>query len=185
MAGDVPARCGALDIVFVVERSLDVHGKMHAVADELAGQLADALPGWSIQFLHVSSFIGTIPPSCQFACLDSGVCEVYPETSCEQLSACDWTRGAGAVWKNYKIRCFEQPRRWVDADLDNAGEIIECLWTSGAEHGERDSIGSLLAAVDPGLTADDGCNTGFLREDAWLLPMMVFARVPCASRLTE
>ena len=80
---DVPARCNALDLLFVVERTPDVHVKMNAVASELAGQLTDALPGWSIRFLHVSSSLGTIPLICEDPCQETGECDVLGATPCD------------------------------------------------------------------------------------------------------
>ena len=171
---DLPPYCGALDIVFTVEQTSNAQIEMaYHVADELPAAIDARLPGWNVHYLHVPGVSPAYAPECEQGCLQDGFCPESPLLECEKLGPCDWVTGAGLLWRSLDEQCIPGPRRWVDADEEDAAAIIHCLWKSGTNSGVWGALQPTLAAVSPELTGPDGCNAGFLRDDAWLLPILV------------
>ncbi len=172
---DLPAYCGALDIVLVVEQSGPTWTEMaYHVAYELPAAIEERLPGWSVHYLHVPGTSPAYEPDCEQGCLEDGFCGApSPEFPCELLGPCDWVTGAGMMWRSLVEKCIEGPRRWVDAGEEDASAIMHCMWKGGENSGSWGALQPTLASVSPALTGPDGCNAGFLREDAWLLPVML------------
>ncbi len=182
---ELPPYCGALDVVLVIERTPLTQLEMWDASYEITEGIAARLPGWNVRYLHVVGATSTLPLQCEPTCLDNNTCPIAPELPCAEFTACDWKSGAGMVWRSYETQCLDQPRRWVDADLDDAGELSHCLWSTGAQHGPLSALGPLLDAVSPELISDDGCNAGFVREDAWLLPVFVSHGYPAIEGTPE
>ncbi len=170
--------CGQLDVLIVVERSFWTSSLFDSSLESMLGGLAERLDGWSIHVMVVDGRVGSLEVACEEECQD-GDCEfAWSEFPCDETGACDWTRGAGLVWASAPTRCLDQ-QRWVDADDVDAVERIRCLFESATGAGTLDSIASLLAAVSPPLV--EGCNAGFLREDAWLMPVIASHGYPVAA----
>lgn len=172
--------CGRLDLLFVVERSFTTSARMHADAPAIFDALESALPGWSVQIIAVEGRVGTIPGFCEEACVDGECEESWEPVKCSELSACDWTRGAGMVWDGPATRCIDGPHRWVDPSTPSALDDFRCLWGSATGAGDIDTITSLLEAVSIPNTAIGGCNAEFLRDDAFLVPVIVTHGRPTA-----
>ncbi|MCA9719190.1 MAG: hypothetical protein KC468_31265 [Myxococcales bacterium] len=178
----LPPGCGQLDVVFVVERSFTTSPRMFADAASIFAGLEKAVPGWSVHVMAVEGRVGTIPGFCEDACAQDGTCdEAWEPVSCDALHACDWTRGAGMVWDGPAQRCVAGERRWLDLADPLALDQFRCLWSGATGAGEIDTITSLLEATSSALTqTPDGCNEGFLRSDAFLVPVLVSHGYPTA-----
>lgn len=171
---NLPRSCGALDIVLTVEQTIDAKIEVaYNVAYDLPAGIEERLPGWSVHYLQVPGVSPAYAPHCEQGCLEDGFCEASPGFPCELLGPCDWVTGAGLMWRALDEKCIEGPQRWIDAAEDDASEIMHCMWKSGLNSGSWGALGPALASVSPTLTKPDGCNAGFLREDAWLLPVIV------------
>ncbi len=171
---DLPPYCGALDIVLVVEQSPTTRIEMaYHVADELPAAIESLLPGWSLHYLQVPGTSPAVTPDCEDGCLEDGLCPSYPDLKCDLLGPCEWVTGAGLLWRSTSEQCVPGPRRWVDAAEDDVGAIMHCLWKGGTNSGSWGALAPTLASVSPELTGPDDCNAGFLREDAWLVPVII------------
>ena len=179
---ELPDACGALDLVFVVERSDTTAIRMYNDLDQLMLDVAAALPGWSIRYLFVEGRVGTIPLFCEDACANFGECdEAWADVVCDQLDACDWRRGAGLRWDSADERCITGEPRWLDGDDPDLVDEAQCLWKTSSGAGELDTISSLLTSVSADLIGPDGCNGGFLRDEAFLAPVIVSHGYPSAA----
>lgn len=179
---DLPDACGALDLVFVVERSNTTTVRMYNDIKQLVLDVAASLPDWSIHYLFVEGRVGTIPIFCEGACEQTGECEeAWDDVACDQLEECDWYRGAGLRWDSADDRCLTKEPRWLDGGDPNLVDEARCLWKTNSGAGEIDTIASLLASVSPAHTIPGGCNSGFLRENAFLVPVIVSHGYPNAS----
>lgn len=180
---DLSPACGQLDVLLVVERSFWTSSIFDASLESILGGLAERLDGWSIHVMVVAGRVGSLELACESACQLDGHCEdAWSEFPCEETATCDWTRGAGLVWDSAATRCLDE-QRWVDADDPEAIERMRCLFESGTSAGELDSIGSLLASVSP--VVSEECNAGFLRDDAWLMPVIAAHGYPSSSGSPE
>ena len=178
---DVPEACGALDVLFVLERAPTTSSQMYWAAPELVPALAELLPGWSLRFMYVLGQTGPIPLQCEEACELTADCEPTVSLECDQLTACDWTRGAGLVWRSPNTRCLPDDQRWIEGTDPDFVEFTRCVWDATGGSGTRETMNSLLGAVSPAMQGSDGCNEGFLREDAWLLPILASFGSPKAE----
>ncbi len=170
---DLPPYCGALDIVLTVEQTSPTRTQMaYHVAYELPAAIEQRLPGWSVHYLHVPGVSPAFGTTCT-DCLEDGACAQYPDFPCENFGPCEWETGAGLMWRAIDEKCIAGPRRYVDAAVDDASSIMHCMWKGGLNSGSWGALAPALASVSPALTKPDGCNAGFLRDDAFLLPVII------------
>jgi hypothetical protein len=88
---------------------------------------------------------------------------------------CDRVRGAGVVHpagefaSNMECEVFGGNRYIVEGD-PNAAETFACMAKVGtAGHSSERPMEGIVGALSPELNADDGCNAGFVRDDAILV----------------
>jgi hypothetical protein len=105
------------------------------------------------------------------ACAEDGYqCNVYPKL----ITACDYTLGAGLTFNaggnaaNRQCKLFGGNRYIISGEPDLA-DALECIAKVGTSGGDPPMGDALIAALDPKINAEGGCNAGFLRDDALLV----------------
>ena len=172
-----PAGCkGKIDFLFVMSRQ--------GFVSEIQTQLVDAFPKFidTIQSkfadfdYHIMVIDGDpewgLPP-CDDDCKTQGWCEVpgYPCGLVDTITSCDETIGAGTIFNAGGLApnkpCdVPEGRRYLAKGDPNLSETFACMAQVGMSG--RDWLGeALTAAMSPALR--EGCNAGFLRDDALLV----------------
>jgi hypothetical protein len=129
-------------------------------------------PGWACE---VPELCGTKPHTCGPNALGY---ECGPDTW-ELITPCDETLGAGILFNagpfatNHPCVLAEGRRYIVLPGEPEPTAAFDCIARVGT-YGPDPPLGAaLVAAVSPGLNAEDGCNAGFLRSDALLVVTMI------------
>jgi len=182
--GGAESGCEKVDFLFVVDNSI-------SMADQQAALVA-SFPSFinTIQStLSATSdyHIMVVDTDAETRCTPQG-CSA-PDTFAQQLctqpvggyacnttfDACDSVLGAGVVHpagkgaSNKPCNVYGGNRYAVEGDPDLAG-TFECLAMVGlAGHPTERPMDAMVAALSQPLVADDGCNDGFLRDDAILV----------------
>jgi len=109
-------------------------------------------------------------------CLNEGNCGPYAmDYECgkyvDQVGLCDKTLGAGLVFNAgsyaYNKPCDLSGHRYMAGELDS--ETFKCIAQVGTWGDDPPLADSLVEAVSPKLNGPEGCNAGFLRDDALLV----------------
>lgn len=183
--------CTKLDFLFVLDNG--PFGGGYPV-EEFQKRSLEAIEGFTGEFTKVAEFdvhamVVKSAPQWQGTtdCLSD--CELYdtcfdvPAFPCwvtdNDLQDCDGTLGAGVVFPvgdgATNDRCsLVDGRRYVSEDeLDFAG-AFECVARVGnsGKANELRPAQAMIAALGPTLNAPDGCNDGFLRDDALLVVVL-------------
>lgn len=189
--GGQPKGCqGKIDFVFVISSWYGM--QLHQA------QLAEAFPKFAeiigaefvdfdyhIMVVDAASTSGGLEPLCM-QCYMSNQCgegceqcggpKDYPCD--EETTPCDSTPGAGVTMpanfgaSNKRCDVFGG-NRYIVKDDPNFVDTFTCIATLGG--GPKTPVGmqSLTAALQPEMLSDDGCNAGFLRDDALLVVVFV------------
>jgi hypothetical protein len=109
------------------------------------------------------------------ACAEDGYqCNVYPKL----ITPCDYTLGAGLTFNaggyaaNRSCELFGG-NRYIISGEPNLADAIECIAKVGVSGGDPPMGDALIAALDPKINAEGGCNAGFLRDDALLVVALI------------
>lgn len=168
--------CQKADFLFVIDNS----GSMGDDQDNLVASfpafvetIQATLQG---QDYHIMVVDSDALDTCDGIC-EGGApfCALYPgDGGCEYInSGCDATLGAGKVRDELKAPCpiADGQRYMTETQPDLAGTFACVAKVGTYGQGSEQPIGAMLAAV-AGDEAD-GCNTGFLRDDAILVVTLV------------
>ncbi len=96
----------------------------------------------------------------------------------EETTACDWIPGAGVTLpanfgaSNKRCKLFGD-NRYIIKGEPNLEEAFTCIATLGAGPKSPVAMWSLDAALQPEILSDTGCNSGFLRDEALLVVVVV------------
>ena len=177
-----PGCGGKIDFLFLVSR----HGFMY----ERQNQLIDAFPKFietiEGKFADFDYHIMVVDGDAQWGlsycteqCPEVGpppcIVEDYPCDLLDEVSACDATHGAGVTFNAggfaYNKPCsIPEGRRYLKKGDPDLSETFTCMAQGGVSGGDR--LGeALAAAMSPALR--EGCNAGFLRDDALLMLTLV------------
>jgi len=101
-------------------------------------------------------------------------CNVYPKliTPCDETLAAGLTFNAGNGAANRQCELFGGNRYIISGEPDMK-DALECIAKVGYNGGDPPMGDALIAALDPKINADGGCNAGFLREDALLVVAII------------
>lgn len=200
-AGDpAPEQCQAIDVVLVVDNSNSMEAEQAILAREGDAILEGIVQATGTTDYHVmvvsadgdttgapyptepgcaegNCVCGPTADCCESACEDPGVqsCQGLPCALIDNAEACDVTYGAGRRFSNQADVCglATEARYLTSATPDPVG-VLSCLTQVGAYGtGNELPIGAALASVTEDLTRPDGCNEGFLRQDALLVLVFV------------
>ena len=181
-----PAGCkGKIDFLFVISSG--------AFVEDIQEQLVDAFPKFidtieskfSDFDYHIMVVDGTGGwwgiPKCNEACpmRPEPVCTNYACEYLDLVGPCETTYGAGTVF-NAGTGTLNKPcgvvggKRYMTREQPQLEETFECVARVGVNGG--DVLGyQLVHAVSPELTNPNGCNEGFLRDDALLVVTLATA----------
>ncbi len=97
-------------------------------------------------------------------------CNVYPKL----LTPCDETLGAGLIFNAGGYAANKQcelygGNRYITSGEPKLADALECIAKVGVSGGDPPMGDALIAALQPKINAEGGCNAGFLRDDALLV----------------
>ena len=189
--GGQPAGCqGKIDFVFVISSWYSM--------DLFQAQLNEAFPkfaqiignefvefdhhimvvdaGWTAGGLETDCWQCYKSNQCGEGCEDCGGPADYPCD--EETTPCDSTPGAGvtlpANFNASNKRCvLFGDNRYIIKEEPDLEEAFTCIATLGAGPKTDVAMQSLTAALQPKILSADGCNAGFLRDEALLVVVVV------------
>ena len=120
----------------------------------------------------------------------AGSCAEHPSLPCNgnvcllPSDECDYT--VGAAWdKQYPTlqRCpIDGPQRFIEEGQPDLLATFECIAKIGTwGNGDEQVMEALVAALSPELLGAEGCNAGFVRDDALLVITFISDSVPASS----
>ena len=177
--GGPPIGCkGKIDFLFVISRS----GFMGPAQDKLVAAVPDFISTIQAEFDDFDVHIMVVDSQeawwvydCEDQC--PAACDIAPDYPCGVIpTVCDTTMGAGTVYNAgpyaSNVPCDLGGLRYITKDTPDIPSAFECIARVGVS-GNNDMADALVAAVGPTLNAPDGCNAGFLRDDALLMLTMI------------
>jgi len=178
--GDVkPPGCkGKIDFLFVISRDWTMKGAQEKLITAFPAFIETINSKFADFDFHIMVIDGDpqwgLEP-CDTDCEKQGWCEVpdYPCDLLDLVTTCDRTIGAGNVfaaggYASNKPCDIAGGRRYLTKDQPNLTETFACVAKLGISG--YDLMGEALTmAMKPEINAPDGCNAGFLRDDALLM----------------
>ncbi|MBL8943913.1 MAG: hypothetical protein JNK45_12235 [Myxococcales bacterium] len=178
--GSAETGCRRVDFLFVIDNSVSMEDNQASLVGAFPGFIAaieaavDADSDFHILVTDtdawgrcdtVNGFVGHDP--------GSETCNQYIQTT--EFEACDAVRGAGVIhpageYASNTLCALEGGARYIGADEPDLAAAFECVATVGvAGHPSERPMESMIAALSPELEGPQGCNAGFLRDDALLV----------------
>jgi hypothetical protein len=132
--------------------------------------VTDADQDWGIPGCDPQGCLATGNNGCE---LDDWSQPDYPCEYGETLDKCDHTLGAGTVCNAGPYAAntpcaIDDDRRYITQDQTDLAGTFTCMARVG-RRGDRAVGQSIVNALSPKFNAEDGCNAGFLRDDALLM----------------
>jgi hypothetical protein len=175
-----PEGCGKIDFLFIVDNSASMQDNQ--------AQLVAAFPGFITAIenqVHAGSnyHIMVVDTDewgrCNTANPWQGMdpsnnsCNAYVKQTV--FEECDRTMGAGVVhpagqYASNQVCSFPTGRRYLQQDDPDISGTFACAAQVGvAGHPRERPMDALVAALEPAINGPEGCNDGFLRDDALLV----------------
>jgi len=126
-------------------------------------------PGWGCEKYKCPEYA----PNCGPDALDYQ-CNVYPKlyTPCDETLGAGLTFNTGSDAANRPCELFGG-NRYIVSGEPKLADALECIAKVGVGGGIPPMGDALIAALDPEINAEGGCNAGFLRGDALLVVTMI------------
>ena len=177
---------GKIDIMFIVSAAQLLDESLEASIPAFASTLEEELGEFDLHVMAVDPDGRWGSADCpKNKCPADGGCplEGYEDYPCwalheeGALTKCDDTRGAGVVFRagphSANKPCGVPPgQRYITRDTPDFAEVFSCLVRDGAGSGgiimHGETLGRALA-----FDLQQGCNAGFLREDALLMVVQI------------
>ena len=180
--GGEPKTCRKVDILLVIDNDSNLGTAVYEVEDmaaHLAGRLQGDLADWSYHVMAIDTDAFWGNEFCEERCALYGSCEdLIPGYPCAYSpNECDSTRGAGIVfpaggWAANKWCKLAGGKRYFDNNQPDIAATLDCITRPGfATKSPHMLIGSTLEALSAPL--NNGCNAGFLRDDAFLILVLI------------
>ncbi len=101
-------------------------------------------------------------------------CGIYPD----MVTACDEQLGAGLIFNAGGYAANELcdlhgGNRYIITGEPDMKDIFECIAKVGMSGGDAAMGDAMIAALSPALNGPNGCNEGFLREEALLVVVLI------------
>ncbi|MBL9105281.1 MAG: hypothetical protein JNL82_30320 [Myxococcales bacterium] len=182
-----PVGCqGKIDFLFVISDSsnmADYQERLLSAYPAFMQTIADEFAEFDPHILVTPASGGWGEYECEY-CLGCPGCTCdaggpdYPCGAGQQLTQCDGLRGAGVVFPaglgatNHP--CDLGGRRYITRDTPDPAAAFECVARLGTPGGQSTAaINNMFEALDADMNGPDGCNEGFLREDALLVVTLI------------
>lgn len=175
--------CAKVDFLFIIDNSVSMSDQQAALIASFPGFMnaiettLDA-DDYHIMVADTDDVTRCTPSNCQSGAQSADtLCDEDNDYACQSnlFDTCDNTIGAGVVHPagdgatNAPCTLFGGNRYIVNGEPDLVG-TFSCMAQVGlAGHPSERPMDSLVAAMSTGLNGPDGCNAGFLRDDAILV----------------
>ena len=168
--------CTQVDFLFVIDSSVSMEGEQAALTaafPAFLATIADTLPTDDYQIMVVDTDAAS---RCGPNMCTHETCQAANKHACMAIfDACDTTRGAGVVhpagaFAANKVCTFPPGQRYLKASDPQLTANFECAAEVGTAGDPKERpMDAMVEAVSAPLQAPDGCNAGFLRDDAILV----------------
>jgi hypothetical protein len=175
--------CQKIDFLFVIDSSesmKDHQDDLVASFPGFAAAMQDAVAAQDWHVMVVDTDGQWNGSDCANACLTLGSCPDEPAFDCgtSPPALCDITLGSGMVAPygegSSNADCGIEGGRYIDAGHPDLAGAFACAAQVGVDGSSAErTAGALVRSVSPELRAADGCNTGFLRDDAILVVTLI------------
>jgi len=174
--GEPVITCAKVDVLFVVDNHSGGGGSLATLAESIPGMTEKMQVHLGDRDVH-AMVIDTDDiwgqSYCQQQCEAFGTCDAWPEYPCDvPISECDETLGSGLIYPGVsQIPCDVVPgTRYLEGPPEEFADALACL-TDVGNHGNgiQFQAQALVEALQPA----NACNTGFLRDDAVLMVVLV------------
>jgi hypothetical protein len=183
-----PVGCqGKIDFLFVISDSVnmaDYQERLLAAYPAFMETIADEFENFDAHILVTPAGGGWGESECE-SCLwcEWCTCEAggpgYPCGAGPQLTQCDGMRGAGMVFPagpgatNHPCALGGE-HRYITNDTPDPAAAFECIARLGSPGGQGSAaINNMFEALDADMNGPNGCNEGFLRDDALLVVTLI------------
>ena len=178
------AGCAKIDFLFVIDSSESMTVHQTNLVDSFPGFVAamqDAVDAddWHVMVVDTDAQWGG--SACANACTTLGSCPDEPGFACDTPppELCDIAIGAGIVAPFGQAATNSTcevggDARYIDPGAPDLLDSFTCIARVGVDgNSEERTADALVAAIDPAASAADGCNAGFLRDDAILVVTVI------------
>jgi len=176
--------CQKIDFLFVIDSSESMTVHQTNLVNSFPGfvtAMQDAVTAddWHVMVVDTDAQWGG--SACANACTTLGTCPGAPEFDCATPppELCDIVIGGGIVApygrESSNTTCdVGGDARYIDSGTADLLDSFSCIAKVGIDgNSEERTAEAIVAAVDPAASAADGCNEGFLRDDAILVVTVI------------
>jgi len=186
-----PPGCkGKVDLLFVISRQGTMKTEQTQLLASFAGfidTIEQKLEGFDVHIMTANPDNGWPGYVCQYQpegcktnwpeCGDWAEgydCATYPD----MVTPCDKQLGAGLIFNAgadaaNKLCDLQDGKRYIMSGQPDMAGALECIAKVGWSGGGAAMGDAMIAAISPALNGPDGCNAGFLREDALLVVTLI------------
>jgi uncharacterized repeat protein (TIGR01451 family) len=176
--------CAKIDFLFVIDSSESMTAHQKNLVDSFPGFVAamqDAVDAddWHVMVVDTDAQWGG--SACANACTTLGTCPDEPAFACDTPppELCDIVIGAGIVAPFGQAATngvceVGGDARYIGPAAPDLLDSFTCVARVGVDgNSEERTADAVIAAIDPAASAADGCNSGFLRDDAILVVTII------------
>lgn len=172
---------GKIDFLFVISTSDTMEPVQKPVMTSLPGFIATLAE----RFTEFDVRVLSAKPNKTWTMVDCSNCAdlecnpgAEPPTCGVSLDPCDGQVGAGVTFPAgidaANQRCeFFGGYRYIIGDEPNFEEAVECVTQVGMNGGYALAAEAMVTAISPEFSGPDGCNEGFIRDDALLVVTLI------------
>lgn len=177
--GTAASGCSKVDFLFIVDNSVSMEDQQQALITSFPGFMSAieqtvAASDYHILIVDTDEW-GRCDTANPWSGMDptSSTCNGYVKST--SFEECDRTRGAGVLhpageFASNKPCAPQGGKRYIVAGEPDLEGTFACMAQVGvAGHPAERPMDAMMAALSSKLNAPDGCNAGFLRQDAILV----------------
>lgn len=176
--------CEKIDFLFVIDSSESMKDHQTDLVQSFPGFAAAIMDAvqvddWHVMVVDTDAQWGGA--DCANACTTLGQCPDEPAFPCDidPPELCDITIGAGEVGPHGEAASNRDcelagGNRYITSDQEDLEDAFSCLAQVGVDgNSEERQMDALVRASSEEMNAEDGCNAGFLRDDAILVVTII------------
>ncbi len=171
--------CDRIDFLFVIDSSASMADEQQNLTNSFAGFMdkIERTMGQGDYHVMVVDSDDVYEPSCQTVC-DGGYSEACNGHDCSDWPpaplGCDGTLGAGVNSPGGADCGLSVGTRYLDDSASDLAGSFACVATVGTwGRGDERMMGAMAEALSTSMNESDGCNAGFLRDDALLVVTLI------------